>query len=99
MIICIHKKDALQIMAKNKQQSPNLTMQVESYEKNLVGYIYIYLELILYILNFNTLRRYTGSLRLHKQTSPFFAHKNMRNATVSSPIDGNVPKVCVKVIG
>ena len=32
MIICIHKKDALQIMAKNKQQSINLRMPVESYK-------------------------------------------------------------------
>ena len=31
MIIFVHKKDALQIMAKNKQQSPNLRMPVESY--------------------------------------------------------------------
>ena len=30
MIICIHEKDTLQIMATNKQQSPNLRMPVES---------------------------------------------------------------------
>ena len=29
MIIFINKKDTLQIMAKNKQQSPNLRMPVE----------------------------------------------------------------------
>ena len=29
MIICIHKKDTLQMMAKNKQQSPNLSKAVE----------------------------------------------------------------------
>ena len=33
MIIFIHKKDALQIMVTNKQQSPNLRMPVESYKK------------------------------------------------------------------
>ena len=38
IIICIHKKDALQIMADNKQR-PNLRMPVESYKK------YIYLEI------------------------------------------------------
>ena len=31
MIIFIHKKDTLQIVATNKQQSPNLRMPVESY--------------------------------------------------------------------
>ena len=31
MIISIHKKGTLQIMAKNKQQSSNLRMPVESY--------------------------------------------------------------------
>ena len=30
MIICIHKKGTEQIMADNKQQSPNLRMPVES---------------------------------------------------------------------
>ena len=29
MIICIHKKDTLQIMAENKQQSLNLRLSVE----------------------------------------------------------------------
>ena len=33
MIIFIHEKDTLQIMAQNKQQSPNLRMPVESYTK------------------------------------------------------------------
>ena len=33
MIICIRKKNSLQIMAKNKQQSPNLRIPVESYKK------------------------------------------------------------------
>ena len=33
MIICIHKKDTLQIMAINKQQSPNLGPPVENYKK------------------------------------------------------------------
>ena len=33
MIIFIHKKDTLQIMVTNKQQSPNLRMPVESYKK------------------------------------------------------------------
>ena len=33
MIIFIPKKDTLQIMAKNKQYIPNLTMPVESYKK------------------------------------------------------------------
>ena len=33
MIICIHKKDTLQIMVTNKQQCPNLRMPVESYKK------------------------------------------------------------------
>ena len=36
MIICIHKNDTLQIMAKNKQQSPHLRMPVESYN------VYVY---------------------------------------------------------
>ena len=37
MSIFIHKKDALQTMAKNKQQSPYLKMSVESYKKtNLI---------------------------------------------------------------
>ena len=34
MIIFIHEKYTLQIMATNKQQSPNLRMSVESYKKN-----------------------------------------------------------------
>ena len=33
MIIFIHKKDTLQIMAKNKQQMPNSRMPVKSYKK------------------------------------------------------------------
>ena len=33
MIIFIHKKDTLQIIVTNKQQSPNLRMLVESYTK------------------------------------------------------------------
>ena len=33
MIIFIHKKDTLQIMAKNEQKSPNLRMPIESYKK------------------------------------------------------------------
>ena len=33
MIIFIHKRDALEIMAINKQQSPNLKMPVETYKK------------------------------------------------------------------
>ena len=33
MIIFIHKKDTLQIMVPNKQQSPNLRVPVESYKK------------------------------------------------------------------
>ena len=33
MIIFIHKKDTLQIMATNKQQSPNSRMPVESYKE------------------------------------------------------------------
>ena len=33
MIICIHKKDTLQIMVINKQHSPNLRMPVERYKK------------------------------------------------------------------
>ena len=33
MIICIHKKDTLQIIVTNKRQSPNLRMPVESYKK------------------------------------------------------------------
>ena len=37
VIIFIHKKDTIQIMAKNKQQSPNLRIRVESYKKNLFG--------------------------------------------------------------
>ena len=32
MIICIHKKGTLQVMATDKQQSPNLRMTVESYK-------------------------------------------------------------------
>ena len=32
MISFIHKYDTLQIMAKNRQQSPNLWMPVESYK-------------------------------------------------------------------
>ena len=36
MIIFIHKKDTLQIMSKNKQQSRNLRMPVEGY-KNIFG--------------------------------------------------------------
>ena len=35
MIIFIYKKDTLQIISKNKQQSPNLRMPVESYKKYL----------------------------------------------------------------
>ena len=35
MIIFIHKKDTLQIMVTNKQQSPNLGMPVESSKKNI----------------------------------------------------------------
>ena len=31
MIICIHKKDTLQILVDNKQQSPNLGLPVKSY--------------------------------------------------------------------
>ena len=34
MIIFIHKKDALQIVADNKQQSSNLKPPEESYKKN-----------------------------------------------------------------
>ena len=30
MIICIHKKNALQIMATNKQHSPNLRIPAEN---------------------------------------------------------------------
>ena len=33
MMIFINKKDALQIMVTNKQQTPNLKMPVESYKK------------------------------------------------------------------
>ena len=33
IIICINKKDTLQIMAKNKQQIFNLRMLVKSYKK------------------------------------------------------------------
>ena len=33
MIVCIHKKDALQILVTNRQKSPNLRMPVESCEK------------------------------------------------------------------
>ena len=33
MIICIHKKDKLQIMVTNKQQTPNLRMPVENYKQ------------------------------------------------------------------
>ena len=35
MIICIHKKDTLQIMETNKDQTPNLRMPVESYKKHI----------------------------------------------------------------
>ena len=35
MIICIHKKDTLQITATNKQQTPNLRMPVESNKKHI----------------------------------------------------------------
>ena len=38
MIIFIHKKDTLQIMATNRQQSPNLRMPVESYKKPIWGH-------------------------------------------------------------
>ena len=38
MIICIHKKDVLQIMVTNEQQSPNLRIPVESYKKNDLVY-------------------------------------------------------------
>ena len=37
MIIFTHKKDALQILADNKQQSPNLRLPVISY-KNICTY-------------------------------------------------------------
>ena len=37
MIIFIHKKDALQIIGTNKQQSPNIKMPVESYKKNYLA--------------------------------------------------------------
>ena len=33
MIICIHKENTLQIMADDKQQSPDLRIAVESYKK------------------------------------------------------------------
>ena len=33
MILFIHKKDTLQIVATNKQQSPKLRMPIESYKK------------------------------------------------------------------
>ena len=33
MIVFIHKNDTLQILADNKQQSPNLGLLVESYRK------------------------------------------------------------------
>ena len=39
MISFIHKKITLQIMAKNKQQRPNLRMPEESYNKFII-YIY-----------------------------------------------------------
>ena len=39
MIIFIHKKFTLQIMATNKQQSPNLRMTVESDKKKLIWLI------------------------------------------------------------
>ena len=35
MMTFIHKKDTLQMMEKNKQQSPNLRMPIESYKKNV----------------------------------------------------------------
>ena len=35
MIICINKKDTLQVMVTNKQQSPNFRMSVESYKKHI----------------------------------------------------------------
>ena len=37
MIIFINKRDALQIMSKNEEQSPNLRTPVESYNINLFG--------------------------------------------------------------
>ena len=37
MIIFIHKKYTLQIMANYKQQSPNLIMPIESNKKNIFG--------------------------------------------------------------
>ena len=37
MIICINKNDTLQIMAKNKQQNPNLRMPEESYKKTYLA--------------------------------------------------------------
>ena len=37
MIICNHKNNTLQIMALNKQQSPNLRMPVESYKKTYLA--------------------------------------------------------------
>ena len=46
MIACIHKKGTLQIIEKNKQQSPNLRTPVESY-KNVFG-TYICLVIINY---------------------------------------------------
>ena len=36
MIIFIHKKDTLQILAKNKQANPKLRTTVESYENLLL---------------------------------------------------------------
>ena len=38
MILCIHKKDILQIMVTNKHQSPNLRIPVES-DKKLIWLI------------------------------------------------------------
>ena len=52
MIIFIHKKDTLQIMVINKQQSPNLRMPVESYKKliwlivNLKAIIILILQIL-----------------------------------------------------
>ena len=46
MIICIHKKDALQIMAKNNQQSPNSRIIVVSYKLYIVSLLYNIVELV-----------------------------------------------------
>ena len=74
MIICIHKRDTIQIMAKNKQQSLNLRMTAETYIKliwpmysAMLHYWLIYSSMLHYWLTYSAMSHYwlTYSAMLH----------------------------------